>query len=379
MKNLNLFISGLLIFTAISCTNQPKTNNDVRINKTIFGYMPDSAEIFLFTLENSNGFEVGIINYGGIIQSVLVPDSAGNKTDVVLGFDNLQNYIEKNPYFGCITGRYANRIAQGKFTIDSMEYQLDLNNGPNSLHGGFKGFDKQVWNAEEFTNDTLVGIVLTYLSPAGDQGYPGNLDVSVTYTLNNENELRIDYQAVTDETTVVNLTNHSYFNLDDGGQSPILDHQLKIMADSFTPTDETLIPTGEIHPVEGTPMDFTSFKTIGEEITVDYKPLEIAGGYDHNYVLNNEEEGLRLVAIAREPDSGRKMEVYTTEPGLQFYSGNFLDGTFTGKNGAVYHKNHGFCLETQHFPDSPNQPGFPSTVLRPDEVYTSTTIYKFYP
>ena len=378
MKNLNLFISGLLIFTAISCTNQPKTNNDVRINKTIFGYMPDSTEIFRFTLKNGNGFEVGIITYGGIIQSVLVPDSAGNKTDVVLGFENLKDYVEKNPYFGCITGRYANRIAKGKFMLDSMEYQLDLNNGPNSLHGGFKGFDKQVWDAEDFSNDSVAGVILTYLSPDGDQGYPGNLDVSVTYTLNNHNELRIDYNAITDKKTVVNLTNHSYFNLDDGGQTGILDHQLKINADFFTPTDETLIPTGEIIPVEGTPMNFTSFNTIGGNMDTSYRPIAIAGGYDHNYVLSSDDGELLLAAVVKEPDSGRKMEVYTTEPGIQFYSGNFLDGSLTGKNGAVYHKNHGFCLETQHFPDSPNQPDFPSTILNPGENYSSTTIYKFF-
>lgn len=375
MRNLLYLIIALSYLFSFGC--QQKTIDAPQVSQSVFGTMPDGVVINLYTLSNSNDVEVGIINYGGIIQSIRIPD-AGNKQDVALGFDNLQDYIDKSPYFGCITGRYANRIAKGKFMLDSIEYQLDLNNGPNSLHGGFKGFDKQVWKAEDFSSDSVAGVILTYLSPDGDQGYPGNLDVSVTYTLNNQNELRIDYNARTDKKTVVNLTNHSYFNLDNGGQSDILDHQLKIIADSFTPTDETLIPSGEIIPVEATPMDFTSFKTIGENLDTSYRPIAIAGGYDHNYVLSSGGGELALVAVVKEPDSGRKMEVFTTEPGIQFYSGNFLDGSITGKNGAVYHKNHGFCLETQHFPDSPNQPEFPSTVLNPGENYSSTTIYRFF-
>lgn len=375
MRNLLYLIIALSYLFSFGC--QQKTIDAPQVSQSVFGTMPDGVVINLYTLSNSNDVEVGIINYGGIIQSIRIPD-AGNKQDVALGFDNLQDYIDKSPYFGCITGRYANRIAKGKFMLDSIEYQLDLNNGPNSLHGGFKGFDKQVWKAEDFSSDSVAGVILTYLSPDGDQGYPGNLDVSVTYTLNNQNELRIDYNARTDKKTVVNLTNHSYFNLDNGGQSDILDHQLKIIADSFTPTDETLIPSGEIIPVEATPMDFTSFKTIGENLDTSYRPIAIAGGYDHNYVLSSGGGELALVAVVKEPGSGRKMEVFTTEPGIQFYSGNFLDGSITGKNGAVYHKNHGFCLETQHFPDSPNQPEFPSTVLNPGENYSSTTIYRFF-
>jgi len=376
MRNLLYLIIALSYLFSFGC--QQKTIDAPQVSQSVFGTMPDGVVINLYTLSNSNDVEVGIINYGGIIQSIRIPDTAGNKQDVALGFDNLQDYIDKSPYFGCITGRYANRIAKGKFMLDSIEYQLDLNNGPNSLHGGFKGFDKQVWKAEDFSSDSVAGVILTYLSPDGDQGYPGNLDVSVTYTLNNQNELRIDYNARTDKKTVVNLTNHSYFNLDNGGQSDILDHQLKIIADSFTPTDETLIPSGEIIPVEATPMDFTSFKTIGENLDTSYRPIAIAGGYDHNYVLSSGGGELALAAVVKEPDSGRKMEVFTTEPGIQFYSGNFLDGSITGKNGAVYHKNHGFCLETQHFPDSPNQPEFPSTVLNPGENYSSTTIYRFF-
>jgi aldose 1-epimerase len=376
MRNLLYLIIALSYLFSFGC--QQKTIDAPQVSQSVFGTMPDGVVINLYTLSNSNDVEVGIINYGGIIQSIRIPDTAGNKQDVALGFDNLQDYIDKSPYFGCITGRYANRIAKGKFMLDSIEYQLDLNNGPNSLHGGFKGFDKQVWKAEDFSSDSVAGVILTYLSPDGDQGYPGNLDVSVTYTLNNQNELRIDYNARTDKKTVVNLTNHSYFNLDNGGQSDILDHQLKIIADSFTPTDETLIPSGEIIPVEATPMDFTSFKTIGENLDTSYRPIAIAGGYDHNYVLSSGGGELALAAVVKEPGSGRKMEVFTTEPGIQFYSGNFLDGSITGKNGAVYHKNHGFCLETQHFPDSPNQPEFPSTVLNPGENYSSTTIYRFF-
>ncbi len=376
MRNLLYVILALACLFTSGC--KQKTADAPQISQSVFGTMPDGVVITLYTLSNSNDVEVGIINYGGIIQSIRIPDTAGNKQDISLGFNNLQDYIDKSPYFGCITGRYANRIAKGKFMLDSMEYQLDINNGPNSLHGGFKGFDKQVWDAEDFSNDSVAGVILTYLSPDGDRGYPGNLDVSVTYTLNNQNELRIDYNAVTDKKTVVNLTNHSYFNLDDGGKTDVLDHEVKILAKSFTPTDVTLIPTGEIIPVEGTPMDFTAFKTIGEALDTSYRPIAVAGGYDHNYVLSSGGGELALAAVVKERDSGRKMEVYTTEPGIQFYSGNFLDGSTTGKNGAVYHKNHGFCLETQHFPDSPNQPEFPSTVLNPGENYSSTTIYKFF-
>ncbi len=343
-----------------------------------FGKTPDGQVVQMVTLANRSGVEAKIITYGGIIVSLKVPDRNGKLDDVVLGFDNLEDYITKSPYFGAITGRYANRIAGGKFTLDGTEYTLARNNGPNHLHGGIKGFDKVVWEIERATaSGGILGadraeLKLSYLSKDGEEGYPGNLECTVTYTLTAENELKISYEATTDKPTVVNLTNHSYWNLAGQGNGDILAHELMLNADDYTPVDEGLIPTGEIRPVRGTPMDFTRPMTIGSRI----KQVDI-GGYDHNFVLNGRPGKMKLCARVYEPTSGRVMEIHTTEPGVQFYTGNFLDGSLTGKQGRVYKKHYAFCLETQHFPDSPNKPNFPSVVLRPGQKYRSQTVYSF--
>jgi aldose 1-epimerase len=347
------------------------------IKKEPFGTMPDGTPVELYTLTNAHGLQVKITTYGGAVVSLLVPDRDGKLDDVALGFETLEEYVEKSPYFGCIAGRYANRIAKGRFTLNGVEYTLAQNDGDNHLHGGVKGFDKVVWNAQEKSDEDGTGLTLTHLSRDGEEGYPGNLAVEVTYTLTNNDELRIDYRATTDRDTVVNLTNHTYFNLADGGAGDILGHELMIDADRFTPVDATQIPTGELRSVASTPMDFRHTTAIGARIGQDDEQLCFGLGYDHNWVLNSSDGTLALAARVQEPTTGRVMEVYTTEPGIQFYSGNFLDGTIAGKGGKVYHKRHGLCLETQHFPDSPNQPGFPSTVLRPAEMYQTTTIYRF--
>jgi aldose 1-epimerase len=310
--------------------------------------------------------------------SLRVPDRAGQFADVVLGFDDLAGYVEKHPYFGSIVGRYGNRIARGKFTLDGVEYTLAVNNGPNALHGGLKGFDKQVWSAETIEEEHAVGLRLSYVSADGEEGYPGALSVTVTYLLTNANELKIHYDAATDAPTVINLTNHSYFNLEGAGRGTILGHEVHINADHFTPVDDTLIPTGELRPVEDTPFDFREPKPIGRDIAAEDQQIVFGGGYDHNFVLSKQTPAsLSLAARIHAPGSGRIMEVYTTEPGMQFYTGNFLDGSNVGKGGIVYEYRYGFCMETQHFPDSPNQPDFPSTVLRPGERYHSTTVYQF--
>ena len=372
-----IFIILLSIFILNNCKFNKSSENqngetEMKINKTSFGQV-ENKEVFLYTLTNKNGMIVRITNYGGIVTSIIVPDKNGNFGDVVLGYDNLDGYLDKTPYFGAIVGRYANRIAKGKFTLDGKEYTLATNNGPNHLHGGIKGFDKVIWDAESFENENEIGLKLHYLSNDGEEGYPGNLDVIVRYTLTNDNELKIDYRATTDKATPVNLSHHGYFNLA-GGVSPesfrdVLEQVLWIDADKYTVVDETLIPTGELRDVTG-PMDFRIPEKVGSRIA------KVEGGYDHNYVLNNHGK-YALVATLSDSTSGRIMEVFTSEPGLQFYSGNFLDGTITGKNGIVYKKHYGLCLETQHFPDSPNQPDFPNTILRPGEVYTQETVYKF--
>lgn len=366
----------LIIFSCLIVSCSQKNENIMSIEKVNFGKINEN-KVMLYILSNKNNMTVKITNYGGIITSIMLPDKNGKIGDVVLGYDSLSNYVENNPYFGAIIGRYGNRIANGKFNLNGTEYILAKNDGPNHLHGGLKGFDKVVWNAEEIQKEDTVGLKLSYLSKDGEEGYPGNLNVTVTYKLNNDNELRIDYSAVTDKRTIVNLTSHSYFNLKDAGASSILDHELMINADKFTPIDSTFIPTGNLSSVENTPFDFRKFRMIGERINDEAEQLKFGLGYDHNFVLNNSEKKLKLAAKVKENSSGRMFEVLTTEPGIQFYSGNFLDGSITGKNNIVYNYRNGFCLETQHFPDSPNHPNFPSTVLEPGTEYTSTTVYKF--
>lgn len=340
-----------------------------------FGMLDDQL-VKLFTLTNASGAQVSITEYGGIVVSIKVPDRDGNLGDVALGYDNLDAYVQDTPYFGAITGRYANRIAAGRFEIDGTTYELPVNNGPNSLHGGIKGFDKVVWKGEPTAPGD--GVTFRYVSADGEEGYPGKLDATVTYTWTDANELKIEYLASTDKPTVINLTNHSYFNLKDGGASTILEHELMINADRYTPVaDAGAIPTGELASLDGTPLDFREATVIGERIEEENEQLGFGSGYDHNYVLNASGEELTVAATVYDPASGRVMEVLTEEPGVQFYSGNFLDGHHVGKGGVGYERRSGLCLETQHFPDSPNQPNFPSTVLRPGETYATSTIYRF--
>lgn len=348
---------------------QGNAHSAMTITSRRFGTTYDDREVVLYTLSNGQGMTAKITNYGGILTELLVPDRNGMPGDIVLGFDSLEPYLEDHPYFGAIVGRYANRIAKGQFTLDGTVYSLARNNHGNHLHGGLKGFDKVLWSAEPIKDTSFVAVKLTYVSKDGEEGYPGTLSVSVEYRLTTANEFQISYLAATDKPTVVNLSHHSYFNL--AGHGTILDHELTINADRYTVVDENLIPTGEMRPVVGTPMDFMKPHRIGKRIA------QVRGGYDHNYVLNRKSDGLQWAARVYDPLSGRVMEVWTTEPGLQFYSGNFLDGTITGKGGWIYKKHSGLCLETQHFPDSPNQPEFPSVVLRPGETYRHKTMYRF--
>jgi len=350
-----------------------KTKEKMEITKEPFGKTKDSTEIYLFTLKNDQGMVAKITNYGGILTELFVPDKYGNFEDVVLGFDNLKDYLGDHPHFGGTIGRFANRIAKGKFSIDGKEYTLAQNNGENHLHGGIEGFDRKVWNAEPVETEKGPALKLSYLSKDMEEGYPGNLNVTVTYTLTNDNALKIDYEAITDKACPINLTHHSYFNLTAFRQD-VYGHEVMIDADRYVIVNENLIPTGDLPAVKGTLMDFTTPMKIGARI--DDIP-GVPGGYDHCYVVNKEAGELKLIAKVTEPESGRVMEVYSTEPGVQLYTGNFLDGSNIGKNDIVYQKHYGLCLETQHFPDSPNQPDFPSTILKPDEKYTQTTIYKF--
>ncbi len=381
------FVLALLLCTVLCSCATTSTgagplggggDNKPSLGTQPFGELPDGGKPTLYTMTNAKGMHVELTNYGGIITRVLVPDSKGKLEDVVLGYDKLEDYVKATPYFGAIVGRYGNRIARGKFTLDGKEYTLATNNGPNHLHGGKKGFDKVLWAAEPVWQGDEVGVKLTYVSRDGEEGYPGTLKATVSYFLTPDNAIRIEYLATTDKPTPVNLTNHSYWNLTGNVKRDILDHVLTINADRFTPVDQTLIPTGELASVEGTPLDFRKPTAIGARISADDQQIKFGGGYDHNYVLNRQGPGLSLAARVEEPDSGRVMEVLTTEPGVQFYSGNFLDGSNVGKGGVAYKHRYGFCLETQHFPDSPNQPKFPSTILKPGvDEYKTTTVYRF--
>ncbi|MCC6342626.1 MAG: galactose mutarotase [Bryobacterales bacterium] len=367
-------IAALAVLSSCS-SPRPEPARTVKIRKQPFGQTRNGEPVELYTLTNSNGVETSITNYGGRVVTLKVPDRAGKFADVVLGFDSLDPYLGNSPYFGALIGRYGNRIGKARFTLDGKEYKLAANNGPNALHGGVVGFDKVPWKGEEGTGEEP-SLKLTYLSKDGEEGYPGNLSVTVVYTLTDRNELRIDYEAATDKDTVLNLTNHSYFNLAGEGVGDILGHEIMINADRFTPIDSGLIPTGELKPVKGTPFDFTKSTAIGARINDRDQQIQFGKGYDHNFVLNGG-GGLALAARVVEPHSGRIMEVLTTQPGVQFYTGNFLDGSVKGKGGKAYPYRSAFCLETQHFPDSPNKPGFPSVVLKPGEKFTSTTVYRF--
>jgi aldose 1-epimerase len=376
MKKIVISLSSLAagIILLAGCNFSSSTEHKIpSVMKESFGTI-DGVSVSLFTLTNKHGMTVKITNYGAIITQILVPDKAGKFGDVVLGFDSLKDYPAKSPYFGCIAGRYANRIAKGKFKLDGIEYTLAVNNGNNSLHGGLKGFDKVVWNATEYSDTSKAALTLNYFSKDGEEGYPGNLHTSVTYSLDNDNSLTILVEAVTDKATPVNLCNHTYFNLSEADTS-VLGHILTLYASKFTEVNDELIPTGNLPSVTGTPMDFLTPHAIGERIS--QVPGGAPGGYDHNYVLDHPAGQLAPAALFYDPSTGRQVEVLTTQPGVQFYSGNFLDGTIKGKGGKVYNKHWGFCLETQHYPDSPNHPAFPSTILRPGEKFQETTVWRF--
>jgi aldose 1-epimerase len=347
------------------------------VTRAPFGVMPDGTSVARFTFQNSQGTRLSAASYGGTIVSLEVADRAGALDDVVLGFDSLDGYLGHSAYFGAIIGRYANRIREGRFTLDGTIHQLATNNGPHHLHGGGKGFDQADWRVESIRNEGGTGLAFSHHSPEGDEGYPGSLSAEVRYLLTDDDELVVDYEATADAPTPINLTQHSYFNLAGAGRGDILSHELTINADEFTPVDSSLIPTGEIASVAGTPFDFRAPKLIGARIDAADRQLEYAGGYDHNYVLRRAGPGLVHAARVVEPTTGRTLDILTTEPGLQFYSGNGLDQTLKGKGGRMYGPRSGFCLETQHFPDSPNQPGFPATILRPGEVYRSRTVFAF--
>jgi aldose 1-epimerase len=372
---LSAFMGAMLMTTLAPLGATPKSGST---EKKPFGKTPDGQPVDLYVLTNKNGVEAAITNYGGAVVSLKVPDRNGKFGDVVLGYDSLDGYVNDKGYFGAIVGRYGNRIGHAQFSIDGKTYTLAKNNGENSLHGGIKGFNKAVWAAKELPAKNGQSLELTYLSKDGEEGFPGNLHVRVVYTLTDSNELKIEYSATTDKKTVVNLTNHSYFNLAGPGSGDILGHQLAIEADKFTPVDASLIPTGELRDVPGTPLDFGKATAIGARIDQDDEQLKLGHGYDHNFVLRRAAGApISLAARVMEPNTGRVLEVWTTEPGVQFYTGNFLDGTARGKGGLAYARRSAFCLETQHFPDSPNQPKFPSVVLNPGEKYSTTTTYKF--
>jgi len=367
-------VASVCLLAVLVVAGSASAESRTKVQKTGFGKV-DGQDISLYTLKNGHGMEVAITNYGATVVTIKVPDKKGNIEDVALGYDKVEDYVTDKSYFGVTAGRYANRIANGKFTIDGQTYQVPQNDGPNALHGGKVGFNKHVWQAHEVPGKNAVAMSL--VSKDGDQGFPGNLNVKVTFTLTEDNELRFDYLATTDKATVLNLTNHSYFNLAGQGKGDILGTQLTLHASRMTPVDSNLIPTGELKPVKGTPFDFTTEHVVGERINASDEQLKLGRGYDHNFVIDRTKPGLVVAAEAYDPKSGRTLEVLSNQPGIQFYTGNFLDGTSHGKGGNNYPIRTGFCLETQHFPDSPNHPKFPSTLLKPGEKFTSTTIYKF--
>jgi len=376
---LRLWVIAILIVSAVTIGDslaiaEAKSN----MKKQSFGKTSDGQPVDLYTLTNRKGMEVAITNFGGIVVSLKAPDRNGKYEDVVLGYESIDGYLTNKAFFGALIGRYGNRIAHGKFTLNGTAYDLPKNDGDNTLHGGPEGFNKRLWTAKDVSSSKGQALELTYVSADGEEGFPGKLSAKVVYTLNEQNELTIAYSATTDKDTVVNLTNHSYFNLAGQGNGDVLSHELMIKGDHITAVDNTLIPTGELRPVKATPFDFTHATAIGDRINQDDPQLKVGKGYDHNWVLNG--HGSRtpvLVAEAYEPKSGRVLQVLSTEPGVQFYSGNFLDGTITGKGGKVYNHRYGFCLETQHFPDSPNHPKFPSTTLKPGQIYSTTTVFRF--
>ena len=365
---LNLLYSCLLLIMAVGC--KPKTETAMTPSPV------DQLQSWDFS--NEKGMSMTVINYGGRIASIKVQSKNGDAVDVVLGYDSPEGFLTDNSFLGTLVGRYGNRIGNAKFTLNRQEYQLSKNNGENTLHGGPGGFHTKFWSGELFQNNNQDALTLTYLSPDGEEGYPGNLNVKVTYTLTDQNEVVIDYEATTDKPTVVNLTNHAYFNLAGAGNGDILGHELQIFADRFTPVDAGLIPTGELRPVTGTPFDFTAVHPIGERIDADDEQIKFGKGYDHNFVLNKPKpDSLTLAAVVTEPNTGITMEVWTTEPGVQLYTGNFMDGSVIGKGGKAHNYRSAFCLETQHFPDAPNKPEFPTTTLNPGETYKSRTVYTF--
>jgi aldose 1-epimerase len=368
--------TGLLVLMAVGCalcgvSCQKGEGMKLAIEKAAFGKLPDGRPVDIYTLTNDKGMRVKLTNYGAITVGVEVPDRAGKLADVTLGYDTLEGWLTNTAYFGATVGRFGNRIAKGKFTLDGKGYTLAVNNGENALHGGIKGFDKVLWNVETVKTGDSVGVKFTYLSADGEEGYPGNLNVTALYSLTNNNEFRVDFSATTDKPTVVNIVHHSYWNLAGPAAGDVLAHELMLCADKYTPVDAGLIPTGELKDVKGTPLDFTKPAAIGARIA------QVEGGYDHNFVLRNQDGKVALAARVVEPTSGRVMEVYTDQPGVQFYTGNFLDGTVKGKGGVVYRKHQGFCLETQHYPDSPNRKEFPSVVLRPGQTYRHAMIHRF--
>ena len=375
IKLREIFIILCFIFIASSCAT---TNKDkAMITKSLFGTLSDGREVHLFTLKNTKGVEVGITNFGATVTSIIVPDKSGKMEDVVLGYDSLEGFVNDKSYLGVIVGRYGNRIGKGKFSIDGKNFQVTVNDGENHLHGGALGFHKVLWEAKAIESDSAPAVQLTYVSKDGEDGYPGTVTIKVTYTLTSGNELKMDYEGTTDKPTILNPTNHAYFNLTGNPTNTILEHQLQIDADSTTPVVKGLITTGEFASVTNTPFDFRTATAIGARINDNNEQLKLAGGYDHNWVLKNYDGKVRKVGELYEPKSGRLLIYYTDQPGLQFYSGNFLDGSIKGKKGISYQYRTGLCLEAQHYPDSPNKPQWPSVVLRPGETYKQTTVYKF--